>query len=62
MKAIRDNFSVEYLLFALFCEKEQEMVNIILNTYGYISKENIKELMIDYISYKKIDIFGDEYE
>ena len=59
LKAIGDNFSVDYLLLALFSSGDLILVAIVLNSYGVISPENVRELVIDYISYRKVDIFGD---
>ena len=59
LKAIGDNFSVDYLLFALVSEKDLKLVSIVLNSYGFVPFENVGELVIDYISYRKIDIFGE---
>ena len=59
LKAIGENFSVDYLLFALVSERDLKMVCIVLNSYGFISLENVGELVVDFISCRKIDIFGD---
>lgn len=59
LRAIGDNFSVDYLLLALFSSGDLILVAIVLNSYGVISPENVRELVIDYISYRKVDIFGD---
>ena len=59
LKAIGDNFSVDYLLLALFSSGDLILVAIVLNSYGVISPENVRELVIDYISYRKTDIFGE---
>lgn len=59
LKAIGDNFSVDYLLFALVSERDLLLVCIVLNSYGYIPIENVGELVVDFISYRKIDVFGE---
>ena len=59
LKAIGENFSVDYLLLALVSEKDLIIVNIVLNSYGFIPIENVGELVVDFISFKKTDIFGD---
>ena len=59
LKAIGENFSVDYLLFALVSEKDLKMVCIVLNSYGFVPFENVGELVVDFISYRKIDLFGD---
>lgn len=59
LKAIGDNFSVDYLLLALVSEKDLKIICIVLNSYGFIPMENVGELVVDFISYSKTDIFGD---
>ena len=59
LKAIEENFSVDYLLLALVSEKDMRIICIVLNSYGFIPIENVGELVVDFISFKKTDIFGD---
>ena len=59
LKAIGDNFSVDYLLLALVSENDLILVSIVLNSYGFVPFENVGELVVDFISYRKTDIFGD---
>lgn len=59
LKAIGDNFSVDYLLLALVSERDLLLVCIVLNSYGFIPLENVGELVVDFISYRKIDVFGE---
>lgn len=59
LKAIGDNFSVDYLLLALVSENDLILVSIVLNSYGFVPFENVGELVVDFISYRKIDIFGE---
>lgn len=59
LKAIGDNFSVDYLLFALVSENDLILVSIVLNSYGFVPFENVGELVVDFISYRKTDIFGE---
>jgi len=59
LKAIGDNFSVDYLLLALVSEKDLILVSIVLNSYGFVPFENVGELVVDFISYRKTDIFGE---
>ena len=59
LKAIGDNFSVDYLLLALVSEKDLIFVSIVLNSYGFVPFENVGELVVDFISYRKTDIFGE---
>ena len=59
LKAIGENFSVDYLLLASVSEKDLIIVSIVLNSYGFIPIENVGELVVDFISFKKTDIFGD---
>ena len=59
LKAIGENFSVDYLLLALVSEKDLKIICIVLNSYGFIPLENVVELVVDFISYRKTDIFGD---
>lgn len=59
LKAIGDNFTVDYLLVALFSSEDLRMVCVVLNSYGFVPLENVRELVVDFISFKKTDIFGD---
>lgn len=59
LKVIGDNFSTDYLLLSLFSNEDLKIVCIVLNSYGVVSLENVRELVVDYISYLKIDLFGD---
>lgn len=59
LKAIGENFTADYLLVALFSSGDLILVSIVLNSYGFVQPEDVRELVIDYISHLKIDIFGD---
>lgn len=59
LRAIGDNFTVDYLLLALFSKEDLFIVSTVLNSYGFVSVENVRELVVDFISYSKTDIFGD---
>ena len=59
MKAIGENFSTSYLLLSLFSNEDLKIVSAVLGSYGFISEENVKEAVIDYISWSKIDLFGE---
>ena len=59
LKAIGENFTVDYLLVALFSSEDLRMVSVVLNSYGFVPLENVRELVVDFISFRKTDIFGD---
>ena len=42
IKVIGDNFSEDYLLLSLFSDNDLKLVSAILNTYGFVSFENVK--------------------
>ena len=59
LKAIGENFTVDYLLVAFFSSEDLRMVSVVLNSYGFVPLENVRELVVDFISFRKTDIFGD---
>ena len=59
LKAIGENFSVDYLLLALVSEKDLKIICIVHYSYGFVPFENVGELVVDFISYRKTDIFGE---
>lgn len=59
LKALGDNFSTSYLILSLFSNEDFEIVKAVIGSYGFISEENVKEAVIDYISWSKIDLFGE---
>ena len=56
MKVLGGNFSINYLLLALYSVEDLKIVGAVLSSYNYEFWDNldyVRNLVVDFISYKK---------
>ena len=63
IRVISEQFSIGYLLLALYCKEDLRMIGMFLSSYNYDFWDNpdyVSDLVVDCISHCKINVFGDE--
>lgn len=62
LKVLENNFSSNYLILSLYSKEDLGIIALILKSHNYCfwdNMENVRELVMDYIAYKKINLMGD---